>query len=194
LTIYLIVVQFILDAEGHCKQGGHMKVLSQLKWHFVIFTITLLVTLCTREAFAIGLYMGGSGDGTVDTVSKGESEINSLPDIVLVPRLFTGKQTSAATDKMTLPKGSHVKVAVVVYASVDTKVNLTRYCKSEVKKAKKDGTTTTSSEAVSTDVKVVGKTSVLLSWRQLEPSINGVCTLTVEVGEKKELFTVYGEK
>ncbi|MEK7511734.1 MAG: hypothetical protein AAB575_01840 [Patescibacteria group bacterium] len=154
-----------------------MKVLLQLKWHFVIFMVALLTTLIFREVSA----------------QEGKT-INSLPDIVLVPRFFTGNGTSPATDKMTLPNGSHVKVAVVVYAAVDTKVNLTRYCKSEVKKTKKDGTTTTSSESISTDVKVVGKTSVLLSWRQLEPSANGMCTLTVEVGDKKEIFTVYGEK
>lgn len=154
-----------------------MKVQAQLKWYFVIFTVALLTTLNLKEVFA-----------------QETKTINSLPDIVLVPRLFTGNSTSSAADKMTLPKDSHVKVAVVVYAPVDTKVNLTRYCKSEVKKTKKDVTTVTSSESVSTDTKVVGKTSVLLSWRQLGPSANGMCTLTVEVGDKKITFTVYGEK
>ncbi|MEK7159842.1 MAG: hypothetical protein AAB766_05080 [Patescibacteria group bacterium] len=173
-----------------------MKVLLQFKWYLVIFMFALLTTFHIREASAIGLYLGRPDDLKIEKdVSRGEaSELSSLPDIVLVPRLFTGNATSPATDKMILPKGSHVKVAVVVYAAVDTKVNLTRYCKSEVKKTKKDGTTTTSSESISTDVKVVGKTSVLLSWRQLEPSANGMCTLTVEVGDKKEIFTVYGEK
>ena len=173
-----------------------MKALSGLKCHFVIFIVTLLVTLFTKEVFAIGHYIGGPNDvGPKVTVTVGNTDtIDSLPDIVLVPRLFLGKQTSLATDKMILPKGSHVKVAVVVYAAVDTKVILTRSCKIQERKTKKDGTITTSSESVSTDVKVVGKTSVLLSWRQLDPSANGFCTLTVEAGEKKESFTVYGEK
>lgn len=157
--------------------------------------VVFFIALNDREAFAIRLFLGGpvvQVDGA--TVRVENKTINSLPDIVLVPRLFTGNVTSPATDKMILPKGSHVKVAVVVYAAVDTKVNLTRHCRSEVKKTKKDGTTVTASETVSNDTKVVGKTSVLLSWRQLDPSANGVCTLTVEVGDKKETFTVYGEK
>jgi len=173
-----------------------MKVLAGLKWCFIVFAFTLLTTTLIREASAIGVYIDGGipDNGTVVTVSKGETEIKSLPDIVIVPRLFTGSLTSAANDKMTMPKGSHVKVAVVVYAAVDTKVELKRFCKSEIKKTNKSGTVTTSNESVSNDVKVVGKTSVLLSWRQLEPSVNGVCTLTIEVGEKEYLFTVYGEK
>lgn len=159
----------------------------------VLCSVVFLTMLCVNEADAIGLSIG-SGDVAVVMVSNNANVINLLPDIVLVPRLFNGNRTSSATDKMTLPKNSHVKVVVVVYAVVDTKVNLTRYCKSEVKKTTKDGTATTSSEAVSTNVKVVGKTGVLLSWRQLNPSANGLCTLTVEVGDKKETFTVYGEK
>ena len=190
LTFYLIVVQFTIDAEGRRNKGGKMK------RKFISFFVAFLMVWFTGNAFA-----QSSDDSNPyyhqdnqETARLKPNTINSLPDIVLVPRLFTGNGTSPATDKMTLPNGSHVTVAVVVYAAVDTKVNLTRYCKSEVKKTKKDGTTTTSSESISTDVKVVGKTSVLLSWRQLEPSANGMCTLTVEVGDKKEIFTVYGEK
>ena len=145
-----------------------MKALSGLKCHFVIFIVTLLVTLFTKEVFAIGHSIGDPGvDRTIVTVTVGETNtIDSLPDIVLVPRLFLGKQTSLATDKMILSKGSHVKVAVVVYAAVDTKVKLKRFCKSEIKKTNKSGTVTTSNESVSNDVKVVGKTSVLLSGNE----------------------------
>ncbi|MBI5077102.1 hypothetical protein HZB94_01855 [Candidatus Falkowbacteria bacterium] len=118
-----------------------------------------------------------------------------VPEIVLIPRVITGmngQHHSVAIDDMPIPKDAHVKVAIVVFAWPDAKVESTRSCKSAVTKAKKNGTTTTSSESVSTDTKVVGKTGILLAWRQLAPSEGGVCTLTVKLGTVQKAFTVKG--
>jgi hypothetical protein len=172
---------------GQCKCDEEKRQIALVK---IVLMVILLMTIAL-------LLLCPFSDGTFaqDKKPAGTDTLAPIPEIVLVARVVTGSSGqyfAEATDQMTIPKGGHVKVAIVVFGPAGANVEAKRHCRSEVTKTKKNGATTTTSDSVSTDIKPVGKTGVLLSWRQLDPSAGGTCTLTVKVGTAQKSFTANG--
>lgn len=112
-------------------------------------------------------------------------------EMVLLPRLFTNKgEVLPVADGATIPAGSYVRVVVIIFGAKEGDVSLVRECKSKTKSTGKKQIKISEDHQVSTMSNDVGDSGVFESWRQIEPSPGGSCTLIVEFVDQKKTFTV----